>query len=177
MKISRIATGLALACLMSFTMATATFAGHGKGGGQGNGGGRGNGDGKGKEMIEKIVKKLELTQDQQARIKAIREQFKTTNATLIADVKALHEQAQVARKAGDKERAQEIRSQAQPKMEQLKAAREQMMQQILAVLTPDQRAKLEKMRDARKDKREGRKGERKGHRGGPGAAKGDASID
>src|SRR5688500_2882789 len=176
MKISRFAKGIALVGFVTVAMTASAVAGHGKGAGKGMGGGRGKGDGKGGAMIEKIVKRLDLTDDQKARIKTIREQFKTTNAPLIAEVKDLHEQAQAARKAGDKERAQQIRAQAQPKMEQLKTAREQMMQQVLAVLTPEQRAELEKMRDERKEKRGDRKEKRK-HKGGGRSTQGEQSID
>lgn len=160
MNISKLAKGLALAVLVSIAAAAPATARGGKGH-------RG-----GKDMIERIISRLDLTQDQVTRIKAIRESFKSQNATLIAEVKQIHEQAAAARKAGDKERAMEIRASAKPKMEQLKAAREQMKEQVLAVLTAEQRAELEKMKSERKEKKGGRRGGRANAE-----KQGDARID
>lgn len=155
MKFSSIVRVLALAALVTVAAVAPAVAGKGKGAGRG--------------MIERIIKRLELTQDQQSRIKAIRDQFKTQNAALIADMKAVHQQAREARKAGDADRAKAIREAAQAKGTQLKAAREAMIQQILAVLTPEQRAELDAMKAERKAKKGAKKGKRQGRAGGNGA--------
>jgi protein CpxP len=113
-------------------------------------------------MIQKIIKKLDLTDAQKTRIKEIVEGFKTQNATLIEELKTAREQMRDARKSGDKARVEQLKAANQQKMEQMKAAREQMKEQILAVLTPEQRAQLEKMKENRKGKREMKQGRERG---------------
>ena len=116
--------------------------------------GQARGKGKGKQAIGKMIERLELTADQQARIAAIRDAFKAQNAALIEEMKGVHEQIREARRGGDRARAEQLRTQSAQRAEQLKAAREQMRQQVLAVLTAGQRAELDAMREKRKEKRE-----------------------
>ena len=69
--------------------------------------------GGGKDRMEMMDKKLDLTDDQKAKIKALRESFRD-------EMKAMHEKHQAA---------------------------------VSAILSPDQKAKFDKMKDKMKDKR------------------------
>jgi protein CpxP len=156
MNISRIAQGIAVASMIALVAAAPSVAGQ---------------EHKGKdraEMVERAIERLELTAEQKARIAAIRDQFKAQNESLKSELKAAHEQMRDARRDGDKAEAEQIREQMKPKMEQMRAARQAMKDQILAVLTPEQRSELEKMKAEVKEKR-GKKG--KGEAGGRGKVK------
>jgi Spy/CpxP family protein refolding chaperone len=144
--------GLALV-MGTMVLSTAAYADHGGKGGPGRGDGMG--------QIEKMTSKLDLTADQQARIKALRDQFQAANATTLNEVKSLHEQARQQMQAGNKDQAKALMQQAKTKMESLRTPRENLMTQIKAVLTADQLAKLQQM-----------KGDHEGKEGGEGHGKG-----
>jgi Spy/CpxP family protein refolding chaperone len=138
-------------------MATGSLA-YARGGGKGHQGGRG-------EQIQKVIARLDLTADQQARIKAIRENFKTANAGTIEQIKALHTQMKTARQNRDTAQVRALREQIRAKMESLRPAREQMITQIKAVLTAEQRTKLEQMMAEKKEKGNKGQGHGKGKNG------------
>lgn len=110
-------------------------------------------------------KRLDLTDDQKAQIKALRDAFKQQNEGTFQEIKALRDQMKDARENQDKERAKAIHEQIKSKMESLRPAKEELQRRIAAILTPEQRAELEKMKANHKEHRgEGRRG--KGKRGG-----------
>ena len=149
--------------VMVAIMATGSFA-YAHGGGKGNKGGG----------IQKVIARLNLTADQQARIKAIRESFKSANAGTIEQIKTLHTQLRTARQNKDEAQVKSLREQIKGKMESMRPAREQMIAQIKAVLTAEQRAELEKMMARHKEK----EGKEKAGKAGRGAQKqGGAAID
>lgn len=121
-------------------------------------GGHGKGNGKG-ERHEKMAEKLNLTADQKTQIKALRDAFKQQNASAIAEVKALRDQMHEQMKNKDKEGAKATREQIKAKMEALRPAHQKLHEQILALLTPEQRAQAEKMRQEHKDRKHDRKGD------------------
>ncbi len=160
MKIRSFVGTLAI-CAMSVALAApATFAQ----GGHGRGGGHGNGDGEGK-----MAEKLNLTADQKAQIKALRDAFKQQNASAIAEVKTLRDQMRDQKQNKDKEAAKATRDQLKAKMEVLRPAHQKLHEQILALLTPEQRAQAEKMHEEHKDRKHDRKKDRRN--GGDGEAK------
>jgi protein CpxP len=137
-----------------------------------NGGGhRGRGMGKGMpaERIERMAEELNLSDAQKSQIKAIQEQFKTRNASTFEELKTLHETARQQMKDKNREGAQATREQIKAKMETLKAAGEQMSSQIRNVLTAEQQAKFDEMKQNHEGKgqcggRHGKSGDR-GSRG------------
>ncbi len=142
-------------------LSTAALAQDGGSGKRGDGGG-GRGKQKG-EMIAKLAEKLDLTADQKARIKTLTDQFQQQHQTQRQELQNLHKQAQDARQAGNKDQAKSIHEQMKTKSEALKADRQKLMEQIKAILTPEQRTKLEQMKEQHKEKMENGKG--KGKRG------------
>jgi protein CpxP len=128
--------------------------------GRGEGhGGRGMGGDRG-AMMGKALERLNLTADQKTRIQALRTQFQQTNAAALSEMKSLRDQMKSAMEAKDRDKAKSIREQLKSKMETLKPAHEQLHQQILAILTPEQKAELDKMKAERKEKFDGKKGQR-----------------
>jgi periplasmic protein CpxP/Spy len=173
---SRIMKIAMIVMISLMTAGSFAYAQHGQGKGHGKKDRQG-------ERLQKAIERLNLTADQQARIKAIRDNFKTANAATIEQIKALRVQMQEARKSGNKEQAQAIHEQMKAKMESMRPARQQMIEQIKAVLTAEQRAELEKMiaekkakKGEKKDKKA--KGDRQtGKAQSPGQAKKSPAID
>jgi Spy/CpxP family protein refolding chaperone len=80
-----------------------------------------------------------LTEAQKTQIKALFDTFKTANAADLAAVKAAHDSAQAARKAGaTRAEVQAILASVSAQMERLKAAGGKLRADIAAVLTPEQ---------------------------------------
>ena len=87
---------------------------------------------------------LKLTDAQKAQIEAAVTAFKTANAADIAAMKAAHQAARDAKKAGKtKEEVKAILATARPAAERLRAASAALRTAIQAVLTAEQRAWLE----------------------------------
>jgi Spy/CpxP family protein refolding chaperone len=103
----------------------------------------GHGEKGGEDRMEKMVDKLQLTADQQARIKGLRDQFKTDNAALFQQMKDLHEQMKAAKESGNEDQAKGLRAQMQAKRESLQVASQNLQAQIKAILTPEQQQKAE----------------------------------
>lgn len=143
--VALVLTGIAL----TFGTASAQRGGHGRG--------------QGAAKMEGKMKELNLTDAQKAQIKQLRDAFQQQNSSQMAQLKSLREQMKTARQAQNKEQAKALMGQMKTAMEAMKPAREKLHQDILAILTPEQRAKMEQM-----------KSEGKGHRGrgGRGSAQG-----
>lgn len=141
MKLKVLGT-LGIALMGMMMVGSATFA---QGNGDGMGGGR-----KHMQKLEKAAERLNLTADQKAKIKALRDQFKTAHQSTFAEMKSLKAQIKAAGKGTDQAKA--LREQMKAKMESLRPAQEQLHQQILAILTPEQRAQMEQMKAERKQK-------------------------
>src|SRR5688572_8080939 len=105
---------------------------------EGNGEAKGFGRGKGKNIakhIEKIKSELGLTESQSAQIRSI---IEASKAEIKADIQAM-------KNADGKDAKAAARA-------ELKKDQQAMRENILAVLTPEQRAKAEEMRGMFKDK-------------------------
>lgn len=126
------------------------------------------------DMMHKGMEKLNLTQNQKDRIKALRESFKSASQSAIDELKSLREQMRSKMQSGDKEGAKAIHEKIKSKRDALKPAREKLQQDILAVLTPEQRDQLQKMRDEAKDRR---KENRHGRKGNPQMGRDHDAID
>jgi Spy/CpxP family protein refolding chaperone len=122
---------------------------------------------------ERLFSKLNLTADQQARIKAIRDQFESDTKSLREQMETLHQQMREARRDDNTAKIEELRTQSEPLRTRMQAAGEKMRQQIASVLTAEQRQQMEQMMAEHK----GRCGDhRRGGEGTPegGAPKGEA---
>ncbi len=125
---------------------------------------RGQGQGPGHARM-KALEKLNLTQAQKDQITSLRDAFKTANQSSIEEITSLREQMREKMKSGDKEGAKAIREQLKAKREAMKPAREKLHQDVLAILTQEQRDQLAKMKEEMKERR---KDHRRGGKGKPG---------
>lgn len=134
---------IAAAALILSTAAFA-FAGHGAPG-------MGEHQGRHHERMEKLASKLNLSDAQKAQMKDIRQQNRQANQQLHADLKAKHQEYRQLKEANDP-RAAEVKTQLQSLRAQAKAARTSAHEQMLTVLTADQRQQLEQMRAERQQR-------------------------
>jgi periplasmic protein CpxP/Spy len=133
----------------------------GRGSGQGpRGAWHGEGMKRGGFGADRIFARLNLTDDQKAKIKQIRESFGTTNKPLLDQVKAKRQELRQASEGGTFNEA--LATQKLTEMAGLQAklmgARFQLRQQMLSVLTPEQKARLDQMKAQFKAHRGGRRG-------------------
>jgi protein CpxP len=101
---------------------------------------------------------LGLSPQQEEQIRALREQEKQKNGPLMAQARDLREQAKAARESGDQAKLQSVRSQMQTLKPRLQEARADYKQKLDAILTPEQRTKLDQMRAEHKEQRRGGEG-------------------
>ncbi len=124
-----------------------------------------------KDRVERGMANLDLTDQQKEQIKALKEQFKAENTTTIEQMKALGAQAREQMQNGDKDAAKATREEMKTLRDALKVERKELREQISAILTDEQKAKLEEKRS------EGREGKRKGRKNGSADRSGSATID
>lgn len=145
--------------------------------------GRGHGDHDGRKgHIRAAFAQLDLTDDQKVQLKELHEAFREENQDLHGQMKELREQMREQAKAGDREAAAETREQLAELREQMKERAEGMKERMAAILTPEQVAQLEEMREkheARRDERKDKRSDRAKCRGKKGdlAEKLDLSDD
>lgn len=143
--------GLALAALLVAPAAFACGPGHGRG--------HGPGGPDGEPMLARMAKHLDLTEDQQARIKALHEAAKPEREALEAALDTLREEMHALWQAETPDEGAILAKQAEmdPLRQQLRAQHVRLRLAVHALLTPEQR---EKARASR-----GQRGERFGKRG------------
>ncbi|HVE70164.1 MAG TPA: Spy/CpxP family protein refolding chaperone [Thermoanaerobaculia bacterium] len=133
-------------------MLTATVAfGHEGGKGRGDRGGRGGH--RGGFMSQRLAEKLNLTDAQKAQIQEISKGFREQNRATFEGSRDLRQEARAARKANDTAKLEALKPQLEAQRTQMQQLREAHQQQILAVLTAEQRAQLETMKSERKQRR------------------------
>lgn len=124
---------------------------------------RGNGDGMGKEgrrggrhgggdkMMMRAMRQLNLTDAQRQQVRTIGENFKNSTETQRQEMRGLMEKKRDGViTADEKARFKDLKT-------QLKASGEQMQNSVLAILTADQRAQLDKIKEERKQKMQERR--------------------
>ena len=123
------------------------------------GGRRGHGWG---GMYDNAFRQLNLTEDQKAKMKQIREAFAQTNKPLMDQLRAKRQELRQANEGGTFNEA--LATQKLTEMAGLQAkamgARVQLRQQELSVLTPEQKTQLDQLKAQFKDHRGGRRGAR-----------------
>jgi protein CpxP len=128
-------------------------------------GGRGKHDGHGLRGMRAggFFRQLNLTEDQKAKIKQIRENFAQSNKPLRQELRAKRQQLRQASEGGTFNEA--LATQKLTEMASLEAKlmgeRFKLHQEMLSVLTAEQKAQLEQA----KAQRQARRGERRGRRG------------
>lgn len=98
---------------------------------------------------------LGLSPQQKEQVRALQAQEKQKNGPLMTQAKDLREQARAARASGDQAKLQSVRSQMEALKPRLQEARADYKQKLDAILTPEQRTKLDQMRAERKEHRRG----------------------
>jgi len=114
----------------------------------------------GRGMRGGVFARLNLTDDQKAKMKQLRESFGETNKPLLEQLRAKRQELRQASEGGTFNEA--LATQKLTEMAGLQAkvmgARFQLHQQMLSVLTADQKAQLDQLKAQFKDHRGGRRG-------------------
>ncbi len=97
------------------------------------------------QLRREVLKSLNLTADQKAQIKAIRQADRQQNATLYQSFRAEAKQYRALKRANDPEAAA-AKTQLLALRDQVRAARAATHQKVLGVFTPEQRAQLQRLR-------------------------------
>lgn len=120
---------------------------------EGKRGRHGHGGRGGHHRGEGAFAKLNLTDAQKAQMKTLREQFKTENAQLFSQLRQARTDLRTAREANDTARLESLRGSMNSLKTQFKAAKKAHREQVLTILTPEQRAQLEAMKSERNNRR------------------------
>ena len=131
------------------------LAGAGLAADEGAGRGEGRGGRHGRHGGE-FMRSLNLTDDQKAQLKSMREQQEEALRPVFEQERALREQMREALESGnpDASRIGQLEIQSHRLRQQIRAEREKAMASFVNVLTPEQKAQWEKMQQERKQRRE-----------------------
>lgn len=153
---------LSAVVLIVGSMAVAQTVKTGRGDGQGRRGGHRAGM-RGGFGGDRLFARLNLTDDQKAKIKQTRQSFKESNKPLLDQLKSKRQELRQASEGGTFNEA--LATQKLTEMAGLRAklmgARIQLRQQMLSVLTPEQKTQLDQLKAQSRDHR----GKRRGARG------------
>ena len=120
----------------------------------------GAGMGRGRGGEDFIFGRLNLTDDQKAKMKSLRDTFRSTNKPLMEQLRAKRQELRQASEGGTFNEA--LATQKLTEMAGLEAklmgARFQLRQQMLAVLTPEQKTQLDQLKGQSRERRGGRRG-------------------
>ena len=117
------------------------------------------------KMMGRMAEKLELSEGQKIQMQQLHETFRTQHAPFRESMQATMTQLREARQSGDTARAQQLAAELEGQRAQMQTQRKAMHEQMLTILTPDQKAKLEAMK-AEKKNRKGERKQRGAHQGG-----------
>lgn len=146
----------AAAVILAFG-ATLAFAGAGEGRFEGK-------RGKGHHM-ERLATELNLSDAQKQQLAELREGFRAEMEPIHQSFRNTMREMKAARDAGDETRAAAIRETLEANKAQMKAFRDRQHEAFAAILTPEQRTKLEAMRAERGERRGNWKEHGRKHRG------------
>ena len=142
---------MTMAAVLTLSTSLAIAAPHGGKGGRGGKHGR-------EEMGARMFGKLNLTDAQKEQIRTIQQNFREANKAAFEASRATFQQFRDAKKANDTARVEALKPTVEANREQMKKIREQQRQQVLNILTAEQRTQWE----ALKSEREERRGDRRG---------------
>ena len=135
--------------------------------GKGRHGWSGEGMGRGHRGGGALFSRLNLTDDQKAKLKEMRQSFGSTNKPLMDQLRAKRQELRQASEGGTFNEA--LATQKLTEMAGLQAklmgVRFQLHQQMLTVLTPEQKTQLDQIKAQFKERRGGRRGGFGGQRG------------
>lgn len=143
---------MAAVVALSSSLAIAAPRGEGKGGKLG-GHGRG-------EFGARFAEKLNLTEAQKEQIKTIRTNNREQNKAFFEQSRETFQQFREAKKANDTAKLEQLKPALEKQRAQMKAFRDAERQQILALLTPEQRTKFDALQ-AEREARHGQRGQRR----------------
>jgi len=111
-----------------------------------------------------FFKQLNLTEDQKAKMKQIRQSFAETNKPLRQELRAKRQELRQASQGGtfNEALATQKLTEIAPLEAKLMATRANLHQQMLSVLTAEQKAQLDQSRAQFKERRQQRREQRKG---------------
>ncbi|MCS6804142.1 MAG: Spy/CpxP family protein refolding chaperone [Acidobacteriota bacterium] len=107
-----------------------------------------------RRLAARIARRLDLTEAQKEQIKAIHQAEKQTIKPLLDQLQAIHRQLRAMTGSEPFNEAQ-VRALAEQKAKviaELTVARERIKSKVMAVLTPEQRAKLNQMRERARER-------------------------
>jgi protein CpxP len=104
----------------------------------------------------KLAEKLNLTDAQKEQIKSIRKASFEQNKAFFENARQMRQDLRAAKEANDTARLEALKSTMQSQREQMKQIRDAEKQQILSVLTTEQRVQFEAMQAEHKGRRGGR---------------------
>jgi len=110
--------------------------------------------GHGQQFGQHFAEKLNLTDAQKQQLQDVRKNFREQNKAFFDSSRETFKQFREAKKAGDTARVEALKPAMEQQWAQMKQLRDQEKQQVLALLTPEQRTQWEAM-----------KAERQSHRG------------
>jgi periplasmic protein CpxP/Spy len=119
------------------------------------------------EMMERMAEKLNLSEGQKLQMQTLRENFRAQTAPQRQASRELMREYRSAEQAGDTARAEELATALRTQRAAMHEVRSEHREQMLSILTPEQRSQLESQREEWKSKRSERfenRGESKGER-------------
>jgi len=107
----------------------------------------------GQQYGQRFAEKLNLTDAQKAQVDQIRKSFREQNKAFFDSSRETFRQFHEAKKANDTARMESLKPAMQAAWDQMKQFRAQEQQQVLSVLTPEQRTQWEALKAERQQRR------------------------
>lgn len=98
------------------------------------------------------ISRLQLSAEQKEQLRALRDSQREKHRPLFEQARAKRQQLRSLRQANDPA-AEQVQAELRQMREQMRAARLEAREQFLAVLTAEQRAQLDQMREQRRERR------------------------
>ena len=111
-------------------------------------------------MRRASLRGVDLTDAQKAQLKTLREKYKGESKPIVDRMRPALQDARAARQKGDTAAARAALARTEADRTALAGILERQHAEMLTILTPEQRAKLDANAKARREKQDGRKGKR-----------------
>jgi Spy/CpxP family protein refolding chaperone len=99
--------------------------------------------------MERMAEKLNLSEGQKIQMEELRKGFQVQNEPLWTAMKQTKSEMKAAREAGDTARVEALRATVEQQRTQMKDQRQAPHEQMMNILTPEQRTQLEAMKSER----------------------------
>ena len=144
---------MTMAAAVTLTASLAFAAPHdGPGGGK-----RGGKHGRQGEFGAHFAEKLNLTDAQKEQLHTINQGFREHNKAAFESARALRQEFREAKQANDTAKLESLKLQMEAQRTQMRQLREAHQAQIVAILTPEQRAQWEALKAERQERRQQRR--------------------